>query len=220
MAPHPDDFDVIGVTMRHFHRAGAHIELAVLSSGASGVEDAFVTSDEPDAKRRIRESEQAASCAFFGLPREQLHFLRLSEDASAHPDESEANGARVAEFLARSDPEFVFLPHGNDPNVAHQRTFAMVTEALARRRAATTMWLNRDPKTIAMRDDVFVIFDEEAAEWKRQLLRHHASQHARNVRARGHGFDERILRGDAETARSAERPSAFAETFELRAGHP
>ena len=60
------------------------------------------------------------------------------------------------------------------------------------------------------------LFDAEGAEWKRRLLRHHASQQDRNVRVRGHGFDERILRGNAETARSAGRSGMFAEVFELR----
>jgi hypothetical protein len=71
-----------------------------------------------------------------------------------------------------------------------------------------------------MREDVYVVFDDEAAEWKRSLLRHHASQQARNLRTRGHGFDERILRGNAEAALSAGRSGAFAETFELRAVLP
>jgi LmbE family N-acetylglucosaminyl deacetylase len=215
IAPHPDDFDVIGITMRLFQRASATITLGVLTSGASGVEDAFEA--DPDAKRRVREREQEASCEFFGLPRDRLHFLRLAEDALGRLDDGEANRERVADFLSQCRPEFVFLPHGSDPNLAHQRTFAMVVGALSRQDPPVTMWLNRDPKTIAMREDVYVVFDDESAEWKRSLLRHHASQQARNVRTRGDGFDERILRGDAEVARSAQRPGAFAETFELRA---
>jgi LmbE family N-acetylglucosaminyl deacetylase len=216
IAPHPDDFDVIGITMRLFQRASAQIALAVLTSGASGVDDGFATDVAPDAKRRIREREQGASCAFFGLPAGQLHFLRLDEDASGHMNESADNTERVAGFLSRSRPDFVFLPHGNDPNLAHQRTFAIVVDCLSRQRSTATMWLNRDPKTIAMREDVYIVFDDEAAEWKRALLRHHVSQQARSLRVRGHGFDDRILRAIAETARSAGRPGAFAETFELR----
>ena len=217
MAPHPDDFDVIGVTMRHFHRAGARIDVAVLSSGASGVDDDVVDESTPDAKRRVREREQTASCAFFGLSAEQLHFLRLEEDAGGHLAAGGANGARISEFVARAGPEFVFLPHGNDPNLAHQRTFAMVTDALARVRSETTLWLNRDPKTTSMREDVYVVFDEQDAEWKRALLRHHASQRSRNLRVRGHGFDDRILRNNAAIAASAGRSGEFAEAFELRA---
>jgi LmbE family N-acetylglucosaminyl deacetylase len=216
IAPHPDDFDVIGFTMRLFHRASARIDVAVLTSGASGVEDGFVIEGGPGPKGRIREREQEVSCAFFGLPAGQLQFLRLAEDPHGHMDECVANRERVAAFLSECRPEFVFLPHGNDPNLAHQRTFAIVADALSRQGSAATMWLNRDPKTTAMREDVYVVFDDEAAEWKRTLLRHHASQQARNLRTRGHGFDERILRGNSQAALSAGRPGAYAETFELR----
>jgi len=220
IAPHPDDFDVIGITLRSFHRAGAEIAVSVLSSGASGVDEDFVSDAAPDAKRRTREREQAASCAFFGLPAERLHFLRLAEDEHGHLAASDANLERVAEFLSQCQPELVFLPHGNDSNLAHQRTFAMVADALSRQRSAATLWLNRDPKTIAMREDVYVVFDDEGAEWKRALLRHHDSQQSRNLRVRGHGFDERILRANAQIALSAGRPGAFAESFELRQASP
>ena len=39
LAPHPDDFDVAGVTFRRMHDAGCDIHLAVLTSGAAGVQD-------------------------------------------------------------------------------------------------------------------------------------------------------------------------------------
>jgi LmbE family N-acetylglucosaminyl deacetylase len=216
IAPHPDDFDVIGITLRLFHQASAQIAVAVLTSGASGVDDGFVNDGAPDAKRLVREREQEASCAFFGLPGEHLHFLRLVEGESGGIAESAANTERVFRFLSRWQPELVFLPHGHDPNLAHQRTFAIVRESLSRQRSAATLWLHRDPKTIAMREDVYVVFDDQAAEWKRALLRHHASQQSRNMRVRGHGLDERILRSNAQIARSAGRPDAFAEVFELQ----
>lgn len=76
--------------------------------------------------------------------------------------------------------------------------------------------LNRDPKTIAMREDVYVLFGEEDAVWKRALLRHHESQQRRNMRTRGIGFDERILAGNARIASAAARDGLFAEAFELR----
>jgi LmbE family N-acetylglucosaminyl deacetylase len=182
IAPHPDDFDVIGITLRLFHQASARIDVAVLTSGSSGVEDDFAGAAAPDAKRLVREREQETSCAFFGLPSERLNFLRLDEDQLGGIAESAASSERVSQFLSRSQPELIFLPHGNDPNLAHKRTFAIVTESLSRQRSAATLWLNRDPKTIAMREDVYVVFDDQAAEWKRALLRHHASRARPRVR--------------------------------------
>ena len=41
LAPHPDDFDAIGVTLQYLHKQGNPIYLAVLSGSASGVLDSF-----------------------------------------------------------------------------------------------------------------------------------------------------------------------------------
>lgn len=215
VAPHPDDFDVIAITLRRFQRAGAQIAVAVLSSGSSGVEDEFVADPTPDAKRRVREVEQRASCEFFGLPEQHLTFLRLAEE-DRHLALTPENTAEIDAFLVRSQPEIVFLPHGNDSNRAHQRTYEMVASALSRRQSRAALMLNRDPKTIAMREDVYVLFGEEDAVWKRALLRHHESQQRRNMRTRGIGFDERILAGNARIASAAARDGLFAEAFELR----
>jgi len=220
VAPHPDDFDVIAITLRRFQRASARIAVAVLSSGSSGVEDEFVSDPTPDAKRRLREDEQRASCAFFGLPAEQLTFLRLAEE-DGHLALTSQNTDAIDAFLVRWQPGIVFLPHGNDSNRAHRRTHAMVVSALARQQSGAALMLNRDPKTIAMREDVYVLFAEDEAGWKRELLRHHASQQRRNLRTRGIGFDERILAGNARIASAAGRHGCFAEAFELRtAGGP
>jgi hypothetical protein len=59
-------------------------------------------------------------------------------------------------------------------------------------------------------------FGEEEAEWKGQLLRFHRSQHERNLRTRGHGFDERVLRINRETAATAAGSMRYAEVFELQ----
>ena len=72
LAPHPDDFDAAGVTLRVFQRNGNRVSLAVLTSGAGGVEDGFCSPPARAEKARIRENEQRASCRFFGLPPEKL----------------------------------------------------------------------------------------------------------------------------------------------------
>jgi hypothetical protein len=66
-----------------------------------------------------------------------------------------------------------------------------------------------------MRDDVILPFDEATAAWKRALLRIHRSQQQRNLNTRGHGFDERILRVNRESAARLGAAEPFAETFEL-----
>ena len=225
MAPHPDDFDAIGVTMRRLHEGGSVITLAVLTRGTSGVDNEYAAARPGADKAGIREAEQLASCAFFGLPLDSVRFLRLEEDATGQLAEGGVNARTVASVLDESRPELVFLPHGNDTNAAHRRTWAMVRDALSRLQSEATMLLNRDPKTVAMREDLYVVFGAEEAEWKRALLRHHDSQQFRNLRARGTGFDERVLSGnravaEAEAvtrgrARGDPPGGAYAEVFEV-----
>ncbi len=220
VAPHPDDFDVVAITLRRLRGHGATIDLLVMTSGASGVDDADFPGLDRAAKAALRESEQRRSCAFFGLAPERVQFLRLADDDSGHLADSPANEARLDVHLQRIRPELVFLPHFNDPNLAHQRTFAMASRCTARIDANAALVLNRDPKTIAMRANLHVLFDEREATWKRELLRHHESQHRRNLRTRGSGLDDRILEVNAAAAGGV--PGVYAEEFEVRtaaAGH-
>lgn len=207
LAPHPDDFDAIGVTMRNLHRGGSRIELAVLTGGANGVPDGFAGARTPLEKARVREAEQRASCAFFGLPEEQLSFLRLAGDRT--------DLERVGAFLSSAHPDLIFLPHGNDTNATHRHVYALLRSVEKGAGLKATAYLNRDPKTIAMRHDVLTFFGPEEAAWKRELLRHHASQHARNLASYGHGIDERVLAVNRKVAEEAGRPGEFAEAFEI-----
>ena len=110
LAPHPDDFDAIGVSMRHLHRAGHEIHVAVLTSGANGVEDGWNGACGAEQKAAIRQAEQLASCRFFGLAPDRLEFLRMWErsDSSAESADYE----RLRAYLLSSKPHLAFLPHG------------------------------------------------------------------------------------------------------------
>ena len=215
LAPHPDDFDEIGVTLRALRDKGNPIDLAVLTSGASGVEDGFRPGLTPTGKAAIREEEQRASCRFFGLPEERLTFLRLDEDAHGHLEASEGNLGRLKAWWDAHPADLVFLPHGNDTNAAHQRTYALFRQLLAARPRPLAALLNRDPKTLAMREDVLTVFGAAEAGWKAELLRFHQTQHQRNLRTRGHGIDERILRVNREAAARLGKEGEYAEAFEL-----
>lgn len=197
LAPHPDDFDVVAVTLRHFSRSGARISLEVLSGGASGVEDAFAAGWTE--KTTARENEQRESCGRFGLPPEELRFHRMAEDASGHMADHEENRNHVALILDRHDPDGVILPHGHDSNADHRRTFRWFDSWRKCRAKAPVALLVKDPKNLGMRVDLLTPYDPEDALWKAELLRCHRSQHERNLRSRGIGFDERILQPDRVT---------------------
>jgi LmbE family N-acetylglucosaminyl deacetylase len=215
LAPHPDDFDAIGITMCILRDNGNPIDLVVLTSGASGVDDDFAPKLTAQGKAAIREQEQRASCNFFGLPPEHLTFLHLAEDAEGHPEVSEQNLALLRAYWVMHLPDLVFMPHGNDTNAGHQRTYRLFRQLNAAKLRSVAALLNRDPKTIDMRQDVYTLFGETEALWKGELLRFHRTQHERNLRTRQHGIDERILRVNRQAARESGREAEYAEVFEL-----
>lgn len=215
LAPHPDDFDAAGVTLRVFHRNGNRISLAVLTSGASGVEDGFCSPPSREEKAGVREDEQRASCRFFGLPPEDLHFLRLAEDDAGRLADCRENSHAIRRFLLDRAPQIVFLPHGNDTNRDHRLVWSLARRAASGPRLSVTAFLIRDPKTVAMRLDAYTAFGDEEAGWKARLLRFHRSQQQRNLNTRNKGFDDRILGVNSQAAKELGIPAPYAEAFEL-----
>lgn len=213
LAPHPDDFDAIAVTLRHFHQRGDKIHLAVLTNGASGVEDGFANAHTDDQKMHLREAEQIASCNFFGLPKQDVQFLRLPLDDNGNPFLDETNHQTIRNCMQQHQPDMVFMPHGNDSNVTHQRTYALFRTVAMQDKLRVLAVLNQDAKTVAMRSDLCTLFDDKSAQWKAQLLRLHTSQHQRNLNTRGHGFDERVLAINRQSGAAFD--AAYAEVFEL-----
>ena len=210
-APHPDDFDAIGLSLRHLHQQGHALHLAVLTGGASGVEDGFQGANDDNAKAALREAEQRASCAFFGLPAAQLHFLRLWDSEA----EAAADHARLQEWMAARRADIVFMPHGNDSNRTHRRTYDAVCRLALTLGLDAWACLNQDAKTLDMRMDLVFEFGEEDAAWKAQLLRFHRSQQERNLRSRGAGFDQRVLQVNRRAAQALGVAWPYAEVFEL-----
>ena len=120
LAPHPDDFDAIGVTMRFLQQNENPLFVAVATSGARGVEDSFCSLPTPEIKTQIREQEQRASCRFFSLSEANLMFLHLQENENGRLLENESNISRVNNLIYSLQPALVFLPHWNDTNQTHQ----------------------------------------------------------------------------------------------------
>jgi len=211
LAPHPDDFDAVAVTLKIFRDNGNHIELAVVSGAESGVEDSYCEKHPGMTKAKIREGEQLASCRFFGLPESRVSFLHLKEDENGDPVESENNLKTLEKYILKIKPDIVFMPHWNDTNPGHQRTYSMFKRVAK----DVTVYLNRDPKTLEMRPDICTPFEGKNAQWKAELLRCHKSQHQRNLNTRGHGFDERVLRVNRQIAQENGCAAPYAEIFEI-----
>ncbi len=215
LAPHPDDFEAIGVTLKRFKSNGNRITLAVISSGASGVEDSYLANDgNLIAKARIREREQLAGCRFFGLDESDLVFLRCAEDRDGNILENKENYHQIKHCIKKHDPDLIFMPHPNDTNLGHRRSYALVRKALYKMSKPRLLLLNKDPKTISMDERLYTFFEKEDELWKRKLLKLHASQHWRNLRTRGHGFDYRILEFNRVCALNI-KLAGYAEVFDF-----
>ncbi|NLK84002.1 MAG: PIG-L family deacetylase [Lentisphaerae bacterium] len=214
-APHPDDFDAVAVTLKLFFNANCRIYLTVASSGAAKVEDSFCSPPFVQEKALAREREQTLSCAYFGLPSRRIHFLRLAEDKNGLISDNTDNFVKVMNFFLRTAPDVVVMPHGNDENPDHALMYAFLTRLGGVGKKKFAALLNRDPKTVAMREDLYTYFDEDEAAEKGTLLRFHQSQQQRNLNTRGIGFDQRILNLNREIAEKHPGQGRYAEVFEL-----
>ena len=218
LAPHPDDFDAMGVTLRHFRDRGHDIRLLVLSSSANGVEDSLLRSADAGGQGRASRGRTAGELPVFRASGRPLEFLRLARGCARrvflidHADSLSPAG-RVRRLSPRTSSS---CPTATTP-IPTTAWLIAGGEAGPRDAAAGRGLLVRDPKTIAMRDDLFVPFDENAAAWKAELLRFHRSQHQRNLNTRGHGFDERILRVNRDNAARLGIAEPYAESFEIDA---
>jgi LmbE family N-acetylglucosaminyl deacetylase len=214
LAPHPDDFDAIGVTMKFLSRNGNPIAAGVVRTG-SGIEDTYCPGLTLAERADLREREQRRSLQFFGLPEDGLTFLSLTNDSEDQPVDSPKNRAAIETLVTEKAPDIVLLPHGNDTNPGHRVMHSLFAQVARRSSRTLLAFLNRDPKTVAMRIDLYMPFGQVEADWKGALLRFHDSQHQRNLRTRGHGFDDRILDVNRAIARGLSLPHEYAEAFEI-----
>jgi LmbE family N-acetylglucosaminyl deacetylase len=215
LAPHPDDFDSVAVTLKRFFDNGNDVRLAVLTGGAAGVLDSFVTPPTGERKDAVREEEQKNALRFFGLPAGSATFPRLpvADDGELLVDDE--CRAAVAAILRDIAPDIAFVPHGEDTNNGHRRACSLFRALAATTTKPLLAFYHRDPKTIRIRIDVYTAFGHPEAEWKREMLRFHRSQHTRNLQTRGSGFDDRILRVNETLAGELGVAEQFAEGFQL-----
>ena len=215
LAPHPDDFDAIGVTMKYLQESGHDIHVAVSVTG-SGIDEEFGAGMSLKDRQDCRMREQQSSLRFFGLPRNRLHFLRLNNEADDQLAEDEENRQALAAVVNEIRPDLLFAPHGNDTNRAHRAMYALACRIAQDADWPVALLLNRDAKTVEMRTDFYLDFDEDMAQWKGRLLRFHDSQQQRNLKVRGYGFDERVLRLNRAIAQELQTGLPYAAAYEVR----
>jgi len=230
LGPHPDDPESVAITCRLLMHSGCDIWYTVASMSPSGVEDEYAQKWQKndsislqEKKIEIRRREQTTATEMFGLTPDRLTFLGIEENKEL---DSPDNLARMRHHVESMAPDIVIMPMGKDPNQTHAWVYQVFRECakdltLKKEKPVIALY-NEDPKTMEMRNDLFVLFGEESADWKRGLLRAHPSQQQRNIHSRGMGFDERILRMNHLSYRSlqemlppADGSAKYAEVFEI-----
>lgn len=230
LGPHPDDPESVALTCRILMRLGCDIWTTIVSMSPSGVEDEYAQRWQnigsislQKKKIEIRRREQTRTTEMFGLTPDRLTFLDIEENQGLDsPDSS----AKIRDHLISMAPDIVIMPIGKDPNQTHAYVYQVFRECaedltLKKEKSVVALY-NEDPKTFEIRNDLFVLFGGESADWKRALLRVHDSQQQRNIHSRGMGFDERILRMNhlshrrlQEILPHADSPAKYAEVFEI-----
>ncbi|MBM4341391.1 MAG: hypothetical protein FJ110_17840 [Deltaproteobacteria bacterium] len=230
LGPHPDDPESVSITCRILMRSGCDLWVTIVTLSPSGVEGEYAqrwenknSIDLEKEKVDIRRREQTLATERFGLPLDRLTFLDIEEDKGVNVPH---HSAKIRDHLLSIAPDIVILPIGKDPNQTHARVYQVFQEAardltLKKEKPVVALY-NEDPKTLEIRHDLFVLFGEKNAEWKKALLRIHDSQQQRNINHRGIGFDERILHMNhlsykrfQEMLPHVDSPAQYAEVFEI-----
>lgn len=213
-APHPDDFDAIGVTLKYLMGQGHEIHAFVAETG-SGIDKFYGAGMTQEDKRQCRVREQTGSLRFFGLHDKHFRFLKLNNAPDDQVVDDNANRFVLEKLIRALRPDMLFMPHGNDTNRAHRDMATMMKVIASKVEWPVARMLNSDVKTLGMRKDFYLGFDVADAQWKAQLLRYHDSQHQRNLRDRKHGFDDRVLMLNQRTATELGIAEPYAASFEI-----
>ncbi len=213
-APHPDDFDAIGITLKHMMRLGHDLHVVVAETG-SGIDQVYGKGMTQEDKRQLRIKEQIGSFRFFGLTPTQFRFLKLNNAEDDQVADDRENRIFLEKLVRELKPDMLFMPHGHDTNRAHRAMYTMMKAIALNVEWPVALMLNSDVKTVDMRTDFYMAFDERDAQWKGKLLRYHDSQHQRNLRDRHYGFDERVLALNRRTASTLGILQPYAASFEL-----
>jgi len=199
---------------------GCQIQLAVITSGSKGVETGFGGANTDQQKAQLRQQEQRESGKFFGLTDDQIEFPALDYNPDGSLGINEYNTRALGKLIDTANADIICLPHGNDSNMTHQRVYALYQRTCRQIEKDHIALLNRDCKTRSMPHQLVVEFNEQDAEWKRELLGYHLSQQDRNQKTRGSGFDDRVLGLNRLIAQDLDLDQPYAEAFALEQHNP
>jgi len=155
-----------------------------------------------DRKIEIRRREQKQSAQLVGIASERLTFLEIKKSGNENLLDTSENRLKIRSYLEFLMPDIIITPAGKDTNQTHVWVCSIMRQCIrdlsVNSGKPMVALYNEDPKTTEIRTDLFVLFGEKSALWKKSLLKIHDSQQQRNISRQQKGFDERILRVNLE----------------------
>lgn len=126
-APHPDDESLgCGGTIFRKKEAGAAVKVVFMTDGSASHPGLMA----PEKLREIRMKEGQAACAKLGLAAEDIFFLDF-HDMYLTTCIVEAE-QKVTALLAAIQPEEVFVPFPDDPQLDHRAAYRVVSDSIQR----------------------------------------------------------------------------------------
>jgi len=233
LGPHPDDPESAAITIRLLMNSGCEIFFAIACMSPEGVDDEYASLRHDmdslsllDRKIEIRRREQKQSAQVIGIASKQLTFLDIEKSRNKNSLDTSENRLKIRNHLEFLLPDIVITPAGKDTNQTHVWVCKIMRQCirdLSINSGKTIIALyNEDPKTMEIHPDLFVLFGEKSALWKKSLLKVHDSQQQRNISRQQKGFDERILRVNLESYEKllqytplSTGKDRYAEVFEI-----
>ena len=233
LGPHPDDPESSAVTIRLLMDSGCEIFYAIACMSPEGVDDEYADRRHDmdslslgDRKIEIRRLEQKQSAQMLGIASNRLTFLDIEKSENKNSLDTDENRLKIRSHLEFLLPDIVITPAGKDTNQTHVWVCKIIRQCVRdlsiNSGKPIVALYNEDPKTTEIRRDLFVLFSENSALWKKFLLRIHDSQQQRNISRQQKGFDERILRVNLEGYEKllqltpfAVGKDRYAEVFEI-----
>jgi len=215
LAPHPDDYDAIAITMKLLQQCDNRIFVRVLGTGWNRVEDEICDPATPEAKAALQRQEFHESCRRFELNEDDVAFLDMKEDSSGYIRKHPFNIELLKKAITEIKPQLIFMPHWNDTSNDRRLAATLAWDALDELGLSTPLLHFYTPKTRTMYRHFYTVFSRSEADWKAGQLQCHRSIQQHYMAHYGIGFVDKIIQLNYDAGRDIGKDK-YAEVFEMK----
>ena len=140
-APHPDDFDAIGVTLRYLADQGHELHVLVAETG-SGIDKVYGAGMTQAERTRLRVMEQTGSFRYFGLSEGSYRFLALDNAEDDQVADTAGNRQILEKIVRDIRPDIDVYKRQVLDKVTTESSITGIDSVLMHDRAARTVATN------------------------------------------------------------------------------